>query len=145
MEMEQLREIIRLLKEEGLTEITLSDGDERITVKCERGTTILAPAASSMPPAPEAPGEPSPLPDEPGVFGLQAPLVGTFFRRPSPDADPFISPGDIVAAGDTVCIIEAMKVMNEIVAEAPGRVRRILVEDGDPVEFDQALILFESL
>ena len=145
MEIEQLREIIKLLKEEGLTEITVSDGDERITVKCERGTTILAPTATSVPPAPKATDDSSPLPDEPGVFGLEAPLVGTFFRRASPDADPFVSPGDIVAAGDTVCIIEAMKVMNEIVAEAPGRVRRILVEDGDPVEFDQALILFDSL
>jgi len=140
VEIEQLREIIKLLKDEGLTEITLCDGDERITVKREGGTAIVASAA----PGPQA-SEPAPLFDEPGTFSLAAPLVGTFFRRPSPDAEPFASPGDIVAAGDTVCIIEAMKVMNEIVAEAPGRVRRLLLDDGDAVEFGQDLIVFEAL
>ena len=134
MEIEQLREIIKLLKDEGLTEITLCDGDERITVKREGATTVVAPATPS-----------APLFEEPGTFSLPAPLVGTFFRRPSPDADPFAAPGAIVDVGDTVCIIEAMKVMNEIKAEAPGRVRRVLVEDGDAVEFGQALIVFEAL
>ncbi|MBU0595868.1 biotin/lipoyl-binding protein [Candidatus Bipolaricaulota bacterium] len=140
MEMEQLREIIKLLKDEGLTEITLSDGDERITVKREVGTTVVAPAATNAP----ASGPTAP-PEEPGTFSLAAPLVGTLFRRLTPEDDPFVSPGDIVSAGDTVCIIEAMKVMNEIKAETSGRVRRVLVEDGDAVEFGQALIVFEAL
>ena len=146
MEIEQLREIIKLLKDEGLTEITLCDGDERITVKREGGATIFAPAVPSSAPATRATAaEPTPLFDEPGTITLTAPLVGTFFGRPSPDADPFVSAGDIVSAGDTVCIIEAMKVMNEIVAEEPGRVRRVLVDDGDAVEFGQAVIAFEAL
>lgn len=140
VEIEQLREIIKILKDEGLTEITLCDGDERITVKREGGTTIVSPAVPGA-----STSEPTMPPEEPGTFSLSAPLVGTFFRRPSPDADPFVSPGAIVDAGDTVCIIEAMKVMNEIKAEAPGRVRRVLAEDGDAVEFGQALIVFEAL
>jgi len=143
VEIEQLREIIKLLKDEGLTEITLCDGDERITVKREGAATVVAPATPSAPSA--VASESAPLFEEPGTFSLPAPLVGTFFRRPSPDADPFAAPGAIVDVGDTVCIIEAMKVMNEIKAEAPGRVRRVLVEDGDAVEFGQALIVFEAL
>ena len=145
MDIEQLREIIKLLKDEGLSEITLCDGDERITVKRESGATVLAPAVPGSAPATRRMEEATPLFDDPGTITLSAPLVGTFFSRPSPDADPFVSAGDIVSAGDTVCIIEAMKVMNEIVAEAPGRVRRVLVEDGDAVEFGQAVIVFEAL
>jgi biotin carboxyl carrier protein len=135
VDLEELREIIKLLKEEGLTEITLCDGDERITVRREAG----APRARAS----DLPVTESALPEEPGTFPLTAPLVGTFFRRPSPDAEPFIAPGDIVEPGTTVGIIEAMKVMNEIKAESPGRVRRVLVEDGDAVEFGQPLVVFE--
>jgi len=137
MDLDQLREIIKLLKEEGLTEITLCDGDERITVCREGGAAVVRSS--------EVSAAESRIAEEPGVFTLTAPLVGTFFRRSSPDAEPFVSPGDVVAPEDTVGIIEAMKVMNEIKAESPGRVRRVLVEDGDAVEFGQPLIIFDSL
>ncbi|MCK5585961.1 acetyl-CoA carboxylase biotin carboxyl carrier protein, partial [Candidatus Bipolaricaulota bacterium] len=122
------------LKEEGLTEITVSDGDQRVTVKRVLQTPSID--ATAQPIA-------SDLPER--EFHLTAPLVGTFYRRPSPDDEPFVSTGDIVQAGDTVCIIEAMKVMNEIKAEAPGCVRQALLDDGAVVEFGQPLFVFERL
>ncbi len=139
MEIEELREIIRLLKDEGLTEITVADGDQRVTVKrvlhAEDTASISAPSQNV------APHRDADLPED--AFHLTAPLVGTFFRRPSPDEEPFVEQGDVVKAGDTVCVIEAMKVMNEIKAETPGRVRDILLDDGAVVEFGQPLFLFE--
>ena len=142
MELEQLRDIIRLLKEEGLTEITISDGDQRVTVRREgHGSVVVSPQPAATGEASAA--APSELPDN--VFELSAPLVGTFYRRPTPDDEPFVSVGDIVQPGDTVCIIEAMKVMNEIHAEAPGRVRQVHLDEGALVEFGQALITFERI
>jgi len=132
----QLRELIRLLKEEGLTEITVCEGDERITVRQD-----LAPRAA---PAGEQALQPT-ASIEDGTFALTAPLVGTFYSRPSPEDEPFVEPGAIVAAGDVIGIIEAMKVMNEVHADEPGRVRRLLVVDGQAVEYGQELVLFERL
>ena len=134
VDMQELKDIIRLLKEEGLTEITVSDGDQRVTVKRVLQTPSID--ATAQPIA-------SDLPER--EFHLTAPLVGTFYRRPSPDDEPFVSTGDIVQAGDTVCIIEAMKVMNEIKAETPGCVRQALLDDGAVVEFGQPLFVFERL
>jgi len=143
VELDQLRQIIELLKAEGLTEITVSEGDQRITVRRE----LSGPAAHAVPTAPPVPEAARSTEDEEaapdGTFTLSSPLVGTFYRRPSPDVEPFVSSGDVVAAGDTLCVIEAMKVMNEIVAEEAGRVRQVLVEDGDAVEYGQSLFLFD--
>jgi acetyl-CoA carboxylase biotin carboxyl carrier protein len=141
--MQELKDIIRLLKEEGLAEITVSDGDQRVTVKrfvqgsptqqVQQAPVIETSIQSTAPELPER------------EFQLTAPLVGTFYRRPSPDDEPFVSTGEVVQAGDTICIIEAMKVMNEIKAEAPGRVRQALLDDGAVVEFGQPLFIFEKL
>ncbi len=141
--MQELKDIIRLLKEEGLAEITVSDGDQRVTVKrfvqgaptqqIQQAPAIETPIQSIAPELPER------------EFQLTAPLVGTFYCRPSPDDEPFVSTGEIVQTGDTICIIEAMKVMNEIKAEAPGRVRQALLDDGAVVEFGQPLFIFEKL
>jgi acetyl-CoA carboxylase biotin carboxyl carrier protein len=141
VDMQELKDIIRLLKDEGLTEITVADGDQRVTVK--RVLHVEAPHLGSPDPA----GAPPTAAQEPALsereFHLTAPLVGTFYRRPSPEDDPFVAAGDLVQAGDTVCIIEAMKVMNEIKAEEPGRVRQVLLDDGAVVEFGQPLFVFE--
>lgn len=131
--MEELREIIRLLKSEDLTEITVWEGDRRITVR-------RAPLGS-----PHTDAEPqSPAPEE-GTFTLGASLVGTFYLRPSPDDPPFVEEGAQVKPGDTLGIIEAMKVLNEIKAERAGKLRRILVNEGAPVEYGQPLFLFEEV
>ena len=139
--MQELKDIIRLLKEEGLTEITVSDGDQRVTVKRVMHATPVQ--QTPQVPSVDAAAQPiaSDIPDR--EFQLTAPLVGTFYRRPSPDDEPFVSIGDVVQAGDTVCIVEAMKVMNEIEAEAPGRVSQVLLDDGATVEFGQPLFVFE--
>lgn len=136
MNEEQLRELIRLLKEEKLTEITICEGDERITVR-------QAPPGGKA--APEERREEQATGEPDGSFTLLAPLVGTFYARPTPEDEPFISPGDIVQAGGVVGIIEAMKVMNEVHADEPGRLRRVLVDDGTPVEYGQGLFVFDRL
>jgi len=139
VELERLQQIVKLLKEQGLSEITLEEGDARVTVRQD----LMVPTAPQVSVTPVAPPTEQPAVDD-GTFKLTAPLVGTFYRRPSPEDEPFIRPGDIVEAGTTVCIIEAMKVMNEIKAERTGRLVRALADDGDPVEFSQELFVFEK-
>ena len=134
MDLEELKRLIRLLKDESLTEITLWRGEERITV---RQSTTQQSRTESLP------SRESPL--ESGMFTENAPLVGTFHRRPSPSDPPFVAEGAQVGPGDTLCIIEAMKVMNEIQAQRPGRLERVLVEDGRTVEYGQPLFLFAPL
>jgi len=138
----QLLQLIRLLKEESLTEITICEGDERITVRqAAPGAPVKGVSADRR--ARHAAGDDGAVEASDGSFSLVAPLVGTFYSRPTPESDPFVVPGAIVAAGDVVGIIEAMKVMNEVRAEQPGRVRRLLVADGAAVEYGQELVLFE--
>jgi acetyl-CoA carboxylase biotin carboxyl carrier protein len=131
MDMEELKRLIRLLKDESLSEITLWKGDERITV---RQSTARQSAGDEEVVRAEAPRA--------ETYTQNAPLVGTFHRRPSPSDPPFVVEGSEVRQGDTLCIIEAMKVMNEIQAQRPGRLERILIEDGQVVEYGQPLFLF---
>jgi acetyl-CoA carboxylase biotin carboxyl carrier protein len=138
VDIEKLRQIIDLLKEEGLSEITVWEGEDRITV-CQ----VPAGFWAGLPAHDRAVVEGDRRAEADRTFPLTAPLVGTFYRRPTPEDEPFVAEGNVVEAGDTVCIIEAMKVMNEIKAEAPGRLRRIMAEDGAPVEYGQALFIFE--
>ncbi len=140
MDIEGLKQIIQLLKQEGLTEITVADGDQRVTV---RRDLHGEPVSVAQPVSADAVNESNLSDLAEDEFQLTAPLVGTFYQRPSPDDDAFVSVGDVVQPGDTVCIIEAMKVMNEIKAESAGRVREILLEDGDAVEFGRPLLIFE--
>ena len=134
MEFEELKKIITLLKEEGLSEITLWEGQRRITVRQEGVAVTRAQTAQ--------PVSASHAQDE-ATFTVSAPLVGTFYSRPSPEAEPFAEEGAQVEPGDTLCIIEAMKVMNEIKAERAGRLRQILIEDGEAVQYGQPLFLLE--
>ena len=143
MELDQLHQIIQLLKAEGLSEITVCEGDQRITVRQGLG------GATAQAPSPSLFAEPEQLSEgEANVedtLALTAPLVGTFYCRPAADAEPFVSPGDVVSPGDTLCLIEAMKVMNEINAAEAGRVRRVLAADGEAVEYGQPLFIFDRL
>jgi acetyl-CoA carboxylase biotin carboxyl carrier protein len=138
VELDQLQQIISLLKAEGLSEITVCEGDQRITVKQDLTAGTVRPPSPIVSVEPERPVE-----ETEGAFTLTAPLVGTFYRRPAPDAEPFVSPGDVVNPGDALCVIEAMKVMNEINAEEAGRVRRVLADDGEAVEYGQPLFVFD--
>jgi len=136
VDLEELQRIIALLKEEDLTEITVSDGEKTITVRRDLRARVSAAGEQ----APESAEEQIAADDV-----ITAPLLGTFYNRPSPDEEPFVSEGDVVSAGDTLCIIDAMKVMNEIKAEFPARIVEVLVEDGAPVQYGQPLFRFERV
>jgi acetyl-CoA carboxylase biotin carboxyl carrier protein len=137
LNIETLREIVRLLKDENLSEITISDEGATFTVRQTVGRVAGSGAGSQQTPA-AAPAAPDGL-------ALTAPLVGTFYRRPTPEDAPFVEPGQVVNPGDTVCLIEAMKVMNEIKAEVAGRLRTVMAEEGAPVEYGQVLFVFDPL
>jgi acetyl-CoA carboxylase biotin carboxyl carrier protein len=138
LNIEVLREIVRLLKDENLSEITVSDGESTLTVRQTVGRVAGSGAGVQQTPA----AAPAAAPDG---MALTAPLVGTFYRRPTPEDAPFVEPGQVVNPGDTVCLIEAMKVMNEIKAEFAGRLRVVMAEEGAPVEYGQVLFVFDPL
>jgi acetyl-CoA carboxylase biotin carboxyl carrier protein len=149
MDLRKLKKLIDLVQESGIAELEITEGEEKVKIVKggEALVTPLAPAAGApkAAPAPAAPAAaaPGPAPAEPVAEGhvLKAPMVGTFYRAASPEAKVFVEIGQSVKAGETVCIIEAMKLMNEIEADATGVVKAILVENGQPVEFGQPLVV----
>ncbi|MCV5886373.1 acetyl-CoA carboxylase biotin carboxyl carrier protein, partial [Escherichia coli] len=144
--------LIELVEESGIAELEISEGEESVRIS-RHGTAAPAPvhyaAAPAAAPAPvaaapvaEAPAAEAPA-ATPAGHQVLSPMVGTFYRSPSPDAKSFVEVGQKVNAGDTLCIVEAMKMMNQIEADKSGVVTAILVEDGQPVEFDQPLVVIE--
>ena len=146
-----VRELAQLLTDNELTEIEVADGDRRIKVKREPAAVIAAAPASSAAVAPAAPALSAPpmharedvgaAEEEVSGHTVKSPMVGTAFLSPEPGAKPFIEAGTAVKAGDTLLIVEAMKVMNPITAPEGGVVKKIMVSDGQPVEFDQPLVV----
>jgi len=140
-----VRELAKLLSETGLTEIEVEDNGRRIRVA--RGTVAAqaAPAQAAAAASAPASAAPTPAPAEPAApdmaSAVRSPMVGTAYLFAEPGADPFIKVGDKVKAGDTLLIVEAMKVMNPITAPAAGTVQQILIENAQPVEFDQPLVV----
>ena len=142
-----VKELAELLSANELTEIEVEDGDRKIKVKRE-GAPVMAYAPAPAAPAPAAAAPASAAaaevaPAAAPVDAVKSPMVGTAYLSPEPGAKPFIAPGQSVKAGDTLLIIEAMKVMNPIVAPKAGTVSQILVQDAQPVEFDQPLVVVE--
>ena len=148
MDIRKVKKLIELLEESGISEIEISEGEEsvRISRYPPPGMMALAPPQHTVAhvPAqqPEAKAQPQPEPPPKG-HQITAPMVGTFYSSPSPGAKSFVDIGTEVAPGDTVCIIEAMKMMNQIESDVAGRVVSVLVDNGDPVEFGQPLFLIE--
>jgi acetyl-CoA carboxylase biotin carboxyl carrier protein len=156
MDLRKLKKLIDLVRESGIAELEITEGEEKVKIVKGGETTVTpitpaaalrasaAAAAGSAPAAAPAPASAA-APEEPVQSGhvLKAPMVGTFYRSPSPEAKPFVEVGQNVKAGETVCIIEAMKLMNEIEADATGMVKAILVESGQPVEYGQPLLIIE--
>ena len=158
MDIRKVKKLIELLEESGISEIEISEGEEsvRISRYPNPGTVSAQPlhyppvaapaavpaAAATTPPTGESPQAPA----APATRGQQvtAPMVGTFYSGPAPGAKPFVEVGSEVKPGDTLCVIEAMKMMNQIESEVSGRVVSILVENGSPVEFGQALFIIEE-
>jgi len=152
MDLRKLKKLIDLVQESGIAELEITEGEEKVKIVKggEATVTPLAPAAAPPATVPAAvvaaaPAAAAAAAEEPAQPGhvLKAPMVGTFYRSPSPEAKPFVEVGQNVKAGETVCIIEAMKLMNEIEADATGMIKAILVENGQPVEYGQPLFIIE--
>ena len=140
MDLRKLKTLIDLVQASGIAEIEINEeGDHVRIVNRPAQAAQAAPATSAAPAAPSA----APASSSPSGTQVTSPMVGTFYRAPSPGADPFVEVGTQVKKGDTLCIIEAMKLLNEIEAEVSGTVKEILVDNGSPVEFGQPLFVIE--
>ncbi|HGP0477977.1 TPA: acetyl-CoA carboxylase biotin carboxyl carrier protein [Neisseria meningitidis] len=137
MDLRKLKKLIDLVEESGIAEIEVTEGEEKVRI-----TRTIAAAAAPVYAAPVPAAAPAAAPAARDLSDAQkSPMVGTFYRAPGPNAAPFVEVGQQVKAGDTLCIIEAMKLMNEIEAEKSGTVKEILVENGTPVEFGEPLFI----
>ncbi len=147
MELSDIRRLIRLVQRTGIGELEVSAGDRsvRISATAQPGSVAIAPAASAERSRQEAgaPAKPEVTSPPRNTVAIPSPMVGTFYRAPAPDADPYVEIGHRVDVGTTVCIIEAMKLMNEIESEVSGRIVEVLVENAQPVEYGQTLFLVE--
>ncbi|HHX8269647.1 TPA: acetyl-CoA carboxylase biotin carboxyl carrier protein [Vibrio diabolicus] len=159
MDIRKIKKLIELVEESGIAELEISEGEESVRIS-RHGTAapqapvhyaaapVAAPAPAAAAPVAEAPAAEAPAAEAPAAampagHQVLSPMVGTFYRSPSPDSKAFVEVGQKVNAGDTLCIVEAMKMMNQIEADKSGVVTAILAEDGQPVEFDQPLVVIE--
>ena len=149
MDIRKVKKLIELLEASSVDEIEIKEGEESVRISRNTGAPIAmaAPIAAPAMPAPLAPAPAAPAPPEAvapsAANAVKSPMVGTFYRSPSPDAAAFVEVGQSVRAGDVLCIVEAMKMMNQIEADRAGTVTAIHAENGEPVEFDQPLITVE--
>ena len=162
MDLKELKEILQILEEKEITEFELEEEGMKLRIRKASASgaavapvlvpapqplvvaTAAAPAAVAPVVAAPAPPPPAAAEPDPGLVVVKSPIVGTFYRSASPDAEPFVSPGKEFDEGTVLCIIEAMKVMNEITAEMSGVVREILVKNGQAVEFGEPMFLIEK-
>ena len=147
MDIRKIKKLIELLEESNIGEIEIKEGEESVRISRNgptAATPFVMPAPMAAPVAPAA-SAPAPADAEAPVeqegHAIKSPMVGTFYRSPTPGAKAFIEVGHQVKAGDVLCIVEAMKMMNQIEADKSGTIGAILVEDGEPVEFDQPMIM----
>ena len=156
MDLKQIHDLIKVVNKSNIGEISIEDKDGKVTIKQKEDkiTVTSAPAQTVYASAPAAPSAPAaapaasapaaaPAPKADNLITIKSPMIGTFYRRPSPDKPLLADVGTDVAAGKVVCIIEAMKLFNEIESEISGTIVKVLVEDASPVEFDQPLFLVE--
>lgn len=151
MDLRKLKTLIDLVSESGVAELEITEGEDRVRIVNRNGAAPVqvhqpVTVAQPMPvpvPAPEVATAPAPTAPQQTGTPLTSPMVGTFYRAPSPGADPFVKVGDTVKKGQVVCIIEAMKLLNEVEADMDGTVKEVCVENGQPVEFGQSLFIIE--
>jgi acetyl-CoA carboxylase biotin carboxyl carrier protein len=141
MDIRKVKKLIELLEESDINEIEIKEGEESVRISRGSATIVAAPVAAAQAPA-VMQAAPIAAPIAPAVDAnaVLSPMVGTFYRSPSPSAPKFIEVGQSVKVGDVICIVEAMKMMNQIETDRAGTIKAILVEDGQPVEFDQPLV-----
>ncbi len=156
MKAKEIQELIDYISNSGLAEVKIKTGEFELSIKkyadaAQVQTVEVTPAAPAPAPvaAPAPAATPAPAPAESAaetpsnLVEIKSPMIGTFYQTPNPDADPFVSEGSSIKAGDTVCIIEAMKLFNEIESEVSGKIVKILVANATPVEYDQPLFLVD--
>jgi len=156
MDIRKVKKLIEMLEDSGIAEIEIKEGEESVRISRYPTTGAMIPPQHYYAPQPmhfsqpgmgtaPAPAEHSLPPEENKPKGhiIKSPMVGTFYRSPSPTSKPFVEPGQHVKEGDTLCIIEAMKILNQIVSDKTGTVSRVLVENGAPVEYDEPLFVIE--
>ncbi|OEE79376.1 acetyl-CoA carboxylase biotin carboxyl carrier protein [Vibrio genomosp. F6] len=153
MDIRKIKKLIELVEESGIAELEISEGEESVRISRNHtgapapiqyaAAPMAAPAAAPVAAAPVAVAAEESAPAVAAGHQVLSPMVGTFYGASSPDAKPFVKVGQQVTAGETLCIVEAMKMMNQIEADKSGVVVAILVEDGQPVEFDQPLVVIE--
>jgi acetyl-CoA carboxylase biotin carboxyl carrier protein len=153
MELKEIKELIRLVAESGVSEVEVERGDFKVSIKkAEEKTTIIqqvaAPVTHNIEAAPIAsnhiPAATS-APAASNLITIKSPMIGTYYKTPSPDKPAFVNVGDEIKVGQVLCIVEAMKLFNEIESEVTGRIVKILVENASPVEYDQPLFLVEPM
>lgn len=158
MNLNEIQDLIKFVSKSGVTEVEIEQKDFKITIKAEKAkadapiyvqATAPAPvaaapvAAAPVAQAPAAPAATAPASDDSKYITVKSPMIGTFYRSSGPDKEPFVSVGQSINKGETVCIIEAMKLFNEIEAEISGKIIKVLVDDASPVEYDQPLFLVD--
>jgi len=147
-EPDYIEKLAKIIADNELTEISLEDGEQAITIRKDLPEVVMGPPPMPVPSAPAAAPQSAPVqteskPAAPKGKAITSPMVGTFYAASSPEAAPFVEIGSNVQAGDVVCIIEAMKLMNEIKSEESGKVVQICVKNGDPIEYGQVLMYVE--
>lgn len=164
MDLKEIQNLIKFVARSGASEVSLETEDFKITIKTHTGVTypvesvplvahtapahhvVEIPSVQQAPPAAAEPAKSNtPASDESKYLTIKSPMIGTFYRRPAPDKPPFVEVGSEIKKGQVVCIIEAMKLFNEIESEIEGRIVKVLVDDQKPVEYDQPLFLVEPL
>ncbi len=159
MDIKEIQNLIKFVAKSGVSEVKIENPDFKLTIKNKAEYVTAAPVAvqatqpvaaipAAVPPATQVPAteqKANQEVDESKYITIKAPIIGTFYRRPAPDKPPYVEVGDTIKEGDVVCIIEAMKLFNEIESEVSGKIVKILVEDATPVEFDQPLFLVEPI
>ncbi|MCC6700880.1 MAG: acetyl-CoA carboxylase biotin carboxyl carrier protein [Fluviicola sp.] len=158
MNLNEIQDLIKFVAKSGVTEVEIEQKDFKITIKSEKqkadapiyvqatapvaAAPIAAPAAAPAPAAAATPAA-APASDDDKYITVKSPMIGTFYRSAGPDKEPFVSVGQSINKGETVCIIEAMKLFNEIESEISGKIVKVLVDDASPVEYDQPLFLVD--
>ncbi|SHF05916.1 acetyl-CoA carboxylase biotin carboxyl carrier protein [Flavobacterium fontis] len=158
MDLKEIQNLIKFVSNSGVAEVKLETGDVKITIRTTlEGNTpdityvqsapvapVISQVAAPAPAAPAAPATPAaPAADDAKYITIKSPMIGTFYRKPAPDKSPFVEVGSSIGKGDVLCVVEAMKLFNEIESEVSGKIVKILVDDMSPVEFDQPLFLVD--
>lgn len=152
MDFNEIRKLVKLVEGAGITSLEIEEGE--LQIRIEKAAPVYsspapmapaAPYAVQAPPAAPPAAAPVAAPEAPAsnLIEVRAPMVGTYYQAPNPESEPFVRVGDSIRPGQTLCILEAMKIMNEIEAEVSGRIAEILIENGQPVQFDQVLYRIE--